>query len=159
MRYLFGRRFSSETSVRLRNTGFTKIFLCKNISCNLAPLFRYFHIVHLKYYLITLTQVGTSNSVKVEFNVNGYTSGTQNLTDFSKLTLSPNPVGDHFTLGGVPSEVKQIAVSNLEGRRLCHFEMTAAGYFEIPDFEPGTYLISLENEQGRPLKAIPMQKF
>lgn len=108
---------------------------------------------------ITFTQVGTSNSVKVEFNVNDFTSNTEAPTDFSKLELYPNPVRDHFTLVGVPSDIKMLTLSNLEGRRLCHFEMSPDGRFDIPGgYESGTYLLSLEDEKSRPLKTIPMQK-
>ena len=50
MCYLLCRCFSTKTAIRLWYTCFTKIFLCKNISCYLTPLFRHFYIVHFKYH-------------------------------------------------------------------------------------------------------------
>src|ERR1051326_7465257 len=46
--YLFYGSFPAQRAVRLRNACFTKIFLCKNVGGDLAPLFWHFYIVHFK---------------------------------------------------------------------------------------------------------------
>src|SRR4029078_280656 len=50
MSHLPGTGFSSKTSIRLRYTGFAKIFLGKYVGRDLAPLFGYFHIIHFKHH-------------------------------------------------------------------------------------------------------------
>ena len=49
--YLFSRSFPACAAIGLRYSCFAKIFLGKDISCNLAPLLWHFNIIHLKHYL------------------------------------------------------------------------------------------------------------
>ena len=48
MRHLFGRGLTSCCAIRLRNTSLAEIFLRKNISSNLAPLFWNLYVGHFK---------------------------------------------------------------------------------------------------------------
>ena len=42
--------FPAHSAIWLWYTCFAEIFLCQDICCDLAPLFRHFHIVHLEYH-------------------------------------------------------------------------------------------------------------
>src|SRR5687767_6049677 len=49
VRNLFGGCLTTQTSIGLRNSGFTEIFLCNNIGSYLAPLPWNLHIIHFKH--------------------------------------------------------------------------------------------------------------
>ena len=46
--HLLCRSFPAQRTIGLRYTGFTKIFLCNDVSSYLAPLFGYLYIGHFK---------------------------------------------------------------------------------------------------------------
>jgi Secretion system C-terminal sorting domain len=110
-------------------------------------------IVYLK-----LTEVGTTNTVTVEYNVNNYTSSTANLNDFSDISIFPNPVRDHFTLENVPPSIKSIRIMTISGRRLCQYDMTPDMRFDLPQFEAGSYLLMLEDEKSQVRKTMIINK-
>jgi Secretion system C-terminal sorting domain len=108
---------------------------------------------------IKLTEIGTLNTVTIEYNINNYSSSsTDNLNDFSAINIFPNPVRDHFSLENVPTSIQSIRIMNLQGRRLCQYKMTPDMRFELPEFEAGSYLLMFEDEKMQVRKTMIINK-
>ncbi len=98
-----------------------------------------------------------TTTIKYIFN-SDCTVGTHDVNnEIASLSLSPNPATEFIKI--TPTElVKHIEIYNLLGRKVRSFDYEEGKQYWINDLNQGMYLVSLSNEQYKPLKTIKLYK-
>jgi Secretion system C-terminal sorting domain len=84
-------------------------------------------------------------------------SSTDELATFDKIKVFPNPTTGQFTLNDNPF-VKEIAVFNLFGQKVCHYQHMNGQSHNIENAPDGLYLVQMLNEDGETLKTVRLTK-
>jgi Secretion system C-terminal sorting domain len=84
---------------------------------------------------------------------------TSSNNDFSlqKISISPNPAQDFFTIQNMGDNVRTVQLTNLTGRVVASFE-AQNGRFEIGNLPKGSYFVSFYNENNKRLGARKLIK-
>lgn len=84
-------------------------------------------------------------------------SSTDEFANFGKIITFPNPTTGQFTINDNPF-VKEIAVFNLFGQKICHYQHTNGQSHNIETAPDGLYLVQLLDENGETLKTVRLTK-
>ncbi|MCC6725978.1 MAG: T9SS type A sorting domain-containing protein [Saprospiraceae bacterium] len=84
-------------------------------------------------------------------------SSVKDQSPYLNIQAFPNPTTGHFSLTDNPF-VKQIAVYNLFGQKVCHYQHTNGATHDFNNAPAGLYLVNLLDENGEMLKTIRMTK-
>ncbi|MEY4905696.1 MAG: hypothetical protein RLZZ292_3511 [Bacteroidota bacterium] len=98
-----------------------------------------------------------TTTIKYIFN-SDCTVGTHEVNaEIAALTLSPNPATEFIKIS--PTDlVKHVEIYNILGRKVRSFDYEEGKQYWINDLNQGMYLISLTNENYKPLKTIKLCK-
>ena len=75
-----------------------------------------------------------------------------------QLIVYPNPATQFIGVNGNKSEVKQIIVYNLVGRRMKSFDRSQSGQYYVADLPIGMYLVQLLGRNNEVLRTQRLSK-
>jgi hypothetical protein len=107
---------------------------------------------------VKITEVGTANSVVIEFDVNGFTSSTQNLDEFAAVNVYPNPIREFFTIENAPNSVQSVQITDMSGRNVYEMNANSSMRFDVPDLRKGTYVLMLRDNAQIVRKSLIINK-
>jgi hypothetical protein len=107
---------------------------------------------------VKITEVGTANSVVVEFDVNDFTSNTQNLDEFAAVNVYPNPIRNYFTIENAPNLVQSVQITDMSGRNVFEMNSTSNMRYDVPDLRKGTYVLMLRDDAQIVRKSLIINK-
>jgi hypothetical protein len=110
-------------------------------------------IVHIKY-----TNTNNANqSITGIYVYHSETTGTHEQLPAPTVKLFPNPVVESFTLEHADA-VSYIQVFSIDGREVANFQAVPGHNYSLNGQAAGTYIIGLQNKDGRTFQAIELVK-
>lgn len=110
-------------------------------------------LVHLKMY-------NTSNpadSVVIAYLFTPETSDTENPLPAATVQMFPNPATDYFLLNNAEA-VQRIRLFSLDSREVARYTANPGQQYSLASLPDGSYVIVLEDKNGRVFQALPVVK-
>ncbi|MFN0015744.1 MAG: T9SS type A sorting domain-containing protein [Saprospiraceae bacterium] len=98
-----------------------------------------------------------ADSVTVTFLFTPSTSSTDNPLPAATVKVYPNPTTDYFLLENAEA-VQRIRLFSLDNREVANFAANPAERYSLAGQPAGTYILVLEDEQGRTFQAAELVK-
>ncbi len=111
-------------------------------------------LVHLK--LTNLANPADTLTGIYLLNNNDCATGTADIP-LANVRLFPNPVTESFSLEHAEA-VRRIRVFSLDGRQVALFDAFGSGTYSLSGQTPGTYLVALEDRNGKVFQAVDLVK-
>ncbi len=100
---------------------------------------------------IIITAKGIATPLVVKYAFKAKSTVGVNDAMASKITLSPNPVKDFFTLKGFDSSIEALQITDLTGRILKRINASEGTTYDTSDLLKGTYFVSLLDKNNKKL--------
>ncbi|MEQ1744876.1 MAG: T9SS type A sorting domain-containing protein [Saprospiraceae bacterium] len=98
-----------------------------------------------------------ADSATVTFLFTPSTSGTDSPLPLANVKVYPNPTTDYFLLENADA-VQRIRLFSLDSREVANFTANPAERYSLASQPSGTYILVLEDEQGRAFQAAELVK-
>lgn len=110
-------------------------------------------LIHLKLTNLNLP----SDTATITFLFTSSLSGTGSPLPAASVKLFPNPTTDYFRLDNA-DDVRTIRVFSLDSREVARFDAAPGEQYRLNGQPAGTYMVVLEDNQGRVFQAIELVK-
>lgn len=81
-------------------------------------------------------------------DLNGSSTGTQNIVALSKINVYPNPFNEWFVIETNSEETYNYAVFDITGRRIASKSFVGKTRIDMAAFANGNYIVSVKNKEG-----------
>jgi hypothetical protein len=110
-------------------------------------------VVRIKYYDVD----NPADSLISIYTISTLVTGTEEQAAAANIKLFPNPTVESFTLENADI-VSAVRIFALDGRQVSRFNAEPSQVYSLAGQSAGSYIVVLENKQGRVLRAVEVRK-